>query len=98
MQTYFISRHAGALAWARETLPGAILLDSLDPERIQPGDKVCGILPVDLAAQVCARGARFFALVFDREDWTRGTEMTANEMQRRGAYFVEFVVSRPEGS
>lgn len=96
LATYFITRHEGAVDWAKQSLPESIWREALDPEQIQPGDRVYGVLPVDLAARVCEKGARFYALVFDRDAWTRGTELTAAELERRGAHFVEYIVLRPE--
>jgi putative CRISPR-associated protein (TIGR02620 family) len=58
MTTYFVTRHPGAIEWAaRQGLKVDRLLDHLDVAIIQPGDTVIGILPVNLAAEVCARRA-----------------------------------------
>ena len=52
MTTYFVSRHPGAVAWAaRRGLAVDAYLAHLDPQQIQPGDTVIGILPVHLAAR-----------------------------------------------
>ncbi|MGH8573355.1 MAG: CRISPR-associated protein Csx16, partial [Gammaproteobacteria bacterium] len=60
MSTYFVTRHRGARAWAAEE--GIIIdetIEHLDPQALQPGDIVIGTLPVNLAAEVCARGGRY---------------------------------------
>ena len=63
MTVYFITRHSGAVAWAREEgIEAAQLIDHLDVELIQPGDTVVGTLPVNLAASVCARGGSYLHL------------------------------------
>ena len=94
MTEFFISRHPGATAWASARFTAAVVLPEIDVARLAPGDCVYGVLPVDLACAVCERGARFFALVFDRKGATRGAEMSAEELELRGARFEEFFVER----
>ena len=59
MTTYFVSRHPGAIEWARRR---GITIDRhvahLDAQVITKDDTVIGTLPVNLAAEVCARDAR----------------------------------------
>ena len=66
MTTYFVSRHPGALTWAAAQ---HIRVDRVVPhlhlDDIQPGDTCIGTLPVNLAAQVCAAGARYVHLVLN---------------------------------
>ena len=97
MTVYFITRHSGAVAWAREEgIEAAQLIDHLDVERIQPGDTVVGTLPVNLAAQVCARGGRYLHLSLDLPPEWRGRELSAEDMRRFGARVEEFsIVSIP---
>ncbi len=59
MTTWFVSRHPGALDWARQQgLAVDRWVPHLEPADVQPGDTVAGTLPVQLASKVCARGAR----------------------------------------
>jgi CRISPR-associated protein Csx16 len=68
------------------------LIVHLDPAQIQPGDKVLGTLPVNLAAEVCARGGHYLHLTINLpEDW-RGRELSADDMRRFGAGLEEFEV------
>ena len=93
MTTRFVTRHPGAVEWAaRAGLRIDQQISHLDPATIQPGDIVIGILPVNLAAQVCARGGRFFNLNLDLPLTARGRELSADELQRYGARIEEFVV------
>jgi len=93
MSTYFITRHPGAHQWASEAgIAVDAVLDHLDPARVQPGDRVIGILPVHLAADVCRRGGRYFNLSLDLPPEARGRELSAEEMQRYGARVEEFIV------
>ena len=72
MTTYFVSRHPGAVAWAaRRGLAVDAYLAHLDPQQIQPGDTVIGILPVHLAARVCGSGARYLNLSLDMPENAR---------------------------
>lgn len=93
MTIWFVSRHPGALAWMQhqgETYDQHIR--HLDLDRIRPGDEVIGTLPVHLAAEVCARGARYRHLSLQLPDHARGQELSAAEMNacaaRLETYFV----------
>lgn len=96
MATYFVTRHAGALAWARGRGLAAEAVRHLDTAMLRPGDTVIGTLPVHLAAEVCARGARFLFLRLDVPEARRGAELTAADMDAFGAALVEYEVRRLE--
>jgi CRISPR-associated protein Csx16 len=65
----------------------------LDIERIHPGDTVIGSLPVNLAAEVCAKGAIYRHLSLKLAIDDRGRELSADELGKYGTaletYFVE---------
>lgn len=92
---YFVSRHPGALAWARDR---GIRIDShlahLDGVALGGGDTVIGTLPMHLAARVCASGARFLNLTVDIPADSRGRELGARELEAFGARLEEFRVER----
>lgn len=93
MTVYFITRHPGAIAWAHEEgIEVTQLIDHLDVGSIQPGDTVVGTLPVNLAAQVCARGARYFHLSLELPSDMRGKELSAEDMRQFGARVEEFLI------
>ena len=98
--TYFVTRHPGARAWAAARgLPVDEILAALDPSRVQAGDRVLGTLPVHLAAQVCARGGRYFHLSLDLPLERRGGELDAAAMDAHGARLEEYCVVRaPEAA
>jgi CRISPR-associated protein Csx16 len=88
--TWFVSRHPGALAWARtrgllDSTHTIRILDHLDLAQVRSGDHVIGTLPVHLAAQVCQRGARFSSLAVDVPLEARGRELSAEDLERYGA-------------
>jgi CRISPR-associated protein Csx16 len=99
MTTYFITRHPGAVEWAaRQGLAVDRQIAHLDPADVWPGDMVIGTLPVNLAAQVCARGARFFNLSLDLPPEARGLELTADDLERYGARIEEYEILKESGS
>lgn len=62
-QTWFITRHPGAVEWARLSGVKFDRVEAhLELDKLSPGDSVIGILPVNLAAEVCERGSQFFNL------------------------------------
>lgn len=66
MTVYFVSRHPGARDWAAaEGIVVDEFIAHLDVTKAHAGDVVIGSLPVNLAAEVCARGARYLHLSLD---------------------------------
>lgn len=94
MTTYLVTRHPGAIAWAeRQGIQVDRQIDHLDPGIVAAGDTVIGILPVNLAAQVCARGGRYLNLSLDLPAEARGRELSADELEAYGARLEAYVVS-----
>lgn len=97
MTTFFVTRHPGAAAWAREQgLSVDRAVAHLDPTEVQAGDVVIGTLPVNLAADVCARGGRYLHLSLDLPAEWRGRELSAADMAACGARIEEYRVQRVE--
>lgn len=95
MTTYFVSRHPGALDWAtQEGIQVDRLVAHLLTEDIRRGDVVLGTLPVQLAAEVCGRGARYLHLSMDIPQELRGRDLTADDMRACGARLEEFRVEK----
>lgn len=93
MTTWFVSRHPGALQWMRQH--GHAFdrhVSHLDATQVVPGDTVLGTLPVQLAAQVCARGTAYWHLTFPMPQEARGGELGAGELSKLGAALQRFVV------
>lgn len=95
MTVWFVTRHPGALEWARAQ---GIAFDRhavhLDPEEVGAGDKVIGSLPVNLAAEVCARGAEYWNLSLRLERGDRGRELAAEDLERYGAMIEQYEVRK----
>ena len=91
---YFVSRHPGAVEWARRH---SIYFDVHVPHlhdviNICPGDIVIGTLPVHRAAQVCAQGAHYLHLTVDVPAEMRGCELTASDLECFGARLENYSV------
>ena len=86
MAIYFISRHAGAVDWAKqEGFAVDRQLAHLDIGLVQAGDVVLGTLPIHLVAEVNERGAAYFHLTLELPAEVRGQELTPELMRRYGA-------------
>ncbi len=95
MTTYFVSRHPGAHAWAdEEGVRVDRVIDHLDLAVVLPGDTVIGSLPVNLAAEVCQRGARYLHLCVVLPAALRGVELSAEQMRACGARLEEYRIAR----
>ena len=95
MTSFFVTRHPGAVEWAnRRGIRVDRWVTHLDPRKVEAGDVVMGTLPVNLAAEVCGRGARYLNLSLDLPAEARGRELTADDLERYRATFEEFVVRR----
>jgi CRISPR-associated protein Csx16 len=60
---------------------------------IQSGDVIMGTLPINQAAAVCARGARYLHLSLEIPAHWRGRELSADEMQQAGAHLMPYAVA-----
>lgn len=94
MTAYFVTRHMGAVDWARAQGIEAEHITHLDVENIRPGDMILGTLPVSVAAQVCEKGAKYFHLTLDLPPQLRGKELTGEDMENAGAVLEEFEVRK----
>ena len=91
MREVVVTRHEGVKAWLREKkgLMNAEIVEHFSTEdirRLREGDRVVGILPMNLAKEVRDRGAQFDLIVMPeltREQ--RGVELTPDEMDAAGA-------------
>jgi len=93
MTSFFVSRHPGAIEWARRRgLTVDAWLVHLDVERVGIRDTVIGSLPLNLAAAVNARGARYLHLTLELPAEWRGRELSADELEAAGARLEEYFV------
>lgn len=95
MTTWLISRHPGALDWIqRKNIAFDRHLTHLDTADIQPGDTVIGSLPINLAAQVCQRGAQYWHLSLHLPETARGRELSAEELNQFDATLEQFDIRK----
>ena len=95
MTTYFISRHAGAVDWAEaQGFHVDQRLAHFDVTVIQPNDRVIGTLPINLVADVNARGGYYFHLTLELPAEARGKELSAADMQRYGARLEAYAAQK----
>lgn len=93
MSTILVSRHSGALDWFKSQ---NIIVDEtlahldMDDVGVKKGDIVVGNLPVQLAAKVCAKGARYFHLEINVPLAYRGKELSASLLEQFKAKLTEF--------
>lgn len=95
MTTYFVSRHSGALDWAREQ--GVVVdrqVEHLDPTLLRVGDWVLGTLPIHLAAAVCECDARYIHLSLEVPRSERGKQLTVRQMRDYHARLECYDVTR----
>ncbi|WP_425062195.1 CRISPR-associated protein Csx16 [Pyruvatibacter mobilis] len=88
-KTLFVSGHAGAREWAARRGIDAQMVRHLQTSEVEPGDTVIGSLPAHLAAEVCARGARYCHLAMELGPEDRRRELSADDMERLGARLVD---------
>lgn len=97
MTVWFVSRHPGAQAWAKaQALSFDRLCPHLDPDEVTEGDVVIGSLPVNLASEVCQRGAKFINLSLKVPPHLRGQELTIDQMLACDVKLEQFDI-RPVG-
>lgn len=95
MTIWFVSRHPGALEWMQRCGPTYDRhVAHLDPQIIQAGDVVIGSLPVNLAAEVCARSARYLNLSLQLRAEDRGKELSAAELNDYELTLEEFTIRK----
>jgi len=91
MTRWFVSRHPGAIEWAaRQKLSVDRFVPHLNVSDVQSGDCVYGTLPMELAAEVCRRGARFFSLCMNVTKEQRGCDLTAEALFQMNARLREY--------
>ena len=94
MSVYLVSRHPGAVDWMRQMTDDgqATVIAHVGSVDFAPGDKVCGVLPLAIAARICAAGAQAHVISFDMPAALRGQELDAAMLRRLGAKLVRYDV------
>ncbi len=90
MTTYFVSRHSGAVEWARRHGIDAEPVPHLNPDSIEKGDIVLGTLPIQIVAKINERGARYLHLEIALQADQRGVPLSADDMEQLDAKLTEY--------
>lgn len=94
MANWFVSRHPGAIAWARQkNLEIDHWVEHLDLSQPQPGDNVIGSLPINLAAQLCAADIGYWHLSLYIPESLRGVELSAEQLHQLDARLEAFYIT-----
>ena len=92
---WFVSRHPGAIEWAkRQHLVIDRWVEHLNPAEVNAGDIVIGTLPVNLAADVCKRCARYFHLSLKVPAEWRGRELSSDDLRCLAAQMVPYHIEK----
>jgi len=95
MTIYFVTRHPGALYWAKKHgIAFNQHCEHLDVADIKSGDKVIGSLPINLAAKVCVRGAEYWNLSIELPKEQRGKELSAEVLEQLSASIEEYKIEK----
>jgi CRISPR-associated protein Csx16 len=96
MTTYFITRHLGALEWAKlnEVHFDIHLTHLADLSMFNSGDIVIGILPMHMVAELNLKGVRYVHLSLNIPVYLRGQELTAFELLKCEAKLEVYEVVR----
>lgn len=91
---WIVSRHQGAIAWLHAQGWQGTQIDHLDIDCVSEGDVVMGTLPVNLAAEVCAKKAQYIHLSLRIPFALRGVELTSEQMMYYGADLQAYDISQ----
>ena len=92
MTTYLITRHLGAVDWARKQgMHFDVHVTHLSGvEHFQKGDVVLGTLPVNIVNQLNCLGVRYKHLSMKIPEHLRGIELSAEQLDACEAELLEF--------
>lgn len=94
MTTYFITRHTGALDWAK--LNGVHfdvhLEHLLNFDELNAGDVIIGTLPINMVYKINQMGVRYKHLSLEIPAQWRGLELTHEQLLQCSASLQEFSV------
>lgn len=92
MTTYFVTRHQGAIDWAKASnVQFDVHLTHLGDDIIlKSGDTVIGTLPINIIAQINAMGVRYIHLSLTIPPHLRGVELNVDELNECQATLEEF--------
>jgi CRISPR-associated protein Csx16 len=88
-----ITRHPGAADWVMQQLSHQVqVVSHLAPDEIEPGGAYYGVLPLNLAAAICAQGSVCWVISVNMPPELRGQELSAKQLDELGAELVRYDV------
>ena len=94
MKTICVTRHEGTVKLLKEMdIRVDEVVSHLDIDVVEDGDIVVGVLPVHIAAKVCEKNAKFYAVSLDLPEELRGIELSYEQVKGLGISIKEFYVS-----
>lgn len=96
MTTYFVTRHLGALEWAKSSqLTFDVHLEHLTLDILKAGDVVIGTLPVNMIYALGQMQVRYIHLSLQIPAHLRGVELSVSELNSCHAFLEEYIVHKP---
>lgn len=94
MTTYFITRHLGALDWAKQNgVDFDVHLTHLNDDMpLKVGDVIIGTLPINIVAKINQLGVRYIHLSLEIPAGLRGVELNYEQLLQCKATLEEFEV------
>ena len=90
---FFVSRHAGTVAWAKKRgIKADLWMNHLDTAIVRAGDTVIGTISMAAAAEVCRKGAAFFAFDIPLRPDQRGRELSLEEISEMPCRLQQYQV------
>lgn len=98
MTSIFVSRHAGTVAWAKKHgIKADLWVDHLDTAIVRSGDTVIGTISMAAAAEICRKGAVFFAFDIPLKPEQRGRELSLEEISEMPCRLQQYRVFAVNG-
>ena len=98
MTSIFVSRHAGTVAWAKKHgIKADLWVDHLDTAIVRSGDTVIGTISMAAAAEICLKGAVFFAFDIPLKPEQRGRELSLEEISEMPCRLQQYRVFAVNG-
>ena len=95
MSVWFVSRHQGAIEWIqKQNVKIDQFVTHLDAKKVQNNDIVIGTLPIHLAAEICAKGAKFYFLTVNVTKEQRGKELTYQQLMEQNCSIQPFYIEK----
>ena len=92
MKTYFVSRHAGTVEWAKLNGIECEVVSHFNVEMLPCN--VIGTLPIHLVAEVCENGGSYHNCQIEIPADRRGTELSCQDLIDFGCVLVEYTAER----